>query len=154
TCSSTTPPTAGSPCWRPPSPTACPDRPSCSVSSAASSKPCTCAPDAEKACVSSPHPPRKDCSNHDNQRKPQCDEASKQLAISVSTTHRRPRQDSSMSTCSPSCAPRFGRNPNEHGNISASNTGSNTTSPRLALSGHEPKESTTASTRPLRPVSG
>src|SRR6478609_11272399 len=74
TCSSTTPPTAGSPCWRPPSPTGCPAKPSCTVSSAASSKPSTCAPDAEKACVSSPHPPQKDCSNHDNQREQQCDD--------------------------------------------------------------------------------
>ena len=31
-----------------------------------------------------------------------------------------------MSTCSASCAPRFGRNPNEHGNMSASNIGSST----------------------------
>src|SRR6185295_6807144 len=81
--------------WRPSWPTGCPAKPSCNVSSAASSKPSTCAPDAEKACVSSPHPPRKNCSNHDNQRKPQCDDASKQLAMSVSTTHRDPCQDSS-----------------------------------------------------------
>ena len=83
TCSSTTPPTAGSPCWRPPSPTACPDRPSCNVSSAANSKPSTSAPDAEKACVSSPHPPRKDCSNHDNQRKPQCNETSNEARLTT-----------------------------------------------------------------------
>ena len=51
-------------------------------------KPSTCAPDAEKACVSSPHPPRKDCSNHDNQRKPQCDDASKHASMSASSTHR------------------------------------------------------------------
>ena len=31
-----------------------------------------------------------------------------------------------MSTCKASCAPRLGRSPNEHGNISASNTGSST----------------------------
>src|SRR6478672_7429703 len=107
TCSSTTPPTAGWPCSKPPSPTGCPAKPSCNVSSAANSKPCTCAPDAEKACVSSPHPPRKDCSDHDNQRQPQCDEASKHLAISVSTTHRRPRHASSTRTCSASCAERL-----------------------------------------------
>src|SRR6185369_16372169 len=77
--SSTMPPTAGWPCWRPPSPTACPAKPSCNVSSAASSKPCTCAPDAEKACVSSPHPPKKDCSDHDNQREQQCDDPSKEV---------------------------------------------------------------------------
>ena len=58
-CSSTTPPTAGWPCWRPPSPTACPAKPSCNVSSAANCKPSTSAPDAEKACVSS-HPPTQD----------------------------------------------------------------------------------------------
>jgi len=33
--------------------------------------------------------------------------ASKQLAMSVSTTHRLPRQDSSMSTCRASCAERL-----------------------------------------------
>jgi hypothetical protein len=49
---------------------------SCNVSIAANCTPCTCAPDAEKACVSSPHPPRKGCSNHDNQRTEQCDNAS------------------------------------------------------------------------------
>ena len=40
-----------------------------------------------------------------------CGIAEKQLAISVSTTHRRPRQDSSMRTCSASCAARFGPEP-------------------------------------------
>ena len=89
-------------------------------------KPSTSAPDAEKACVSSPHPPRKDCSNHDNQRKEQCDNASKQSATSVSTTQRAPANDSFTSTCSPSCAARFGRNPNEHGRKSASKIGSST----------------------------
>src|SRR6476659_2440098 len=103
-CSSTTPPTAGWPCWRPPWPTASPAKPSCNVSSAANSKPCTCAPDAEKACVSSPHPPKKDCSDHDNQRNKQCDTTSKQSATSVSTTQRAPANDSFTSTCSPSCA--------------------------------------------------
>jgi hypothetical protein len=37
--------------------------------------------------------------------------AEKELAISVSTTHRRPSQDSLMSTCRASCADRLGRNP-------------------------------------------
>ena len=37
----------------------------------------------------------------------------KQLAMSVSTTHRLPRQDSSTSTCRASCVARRGRNPNE-----------------------------------------
>ena len=46
--------------------------------------------------------------------------------MSVSTTHRRPRQDSSMSTCRASCADRFGRNPKLHGRKSASKTGSST----------------------------
>ena len=72
---------------RPPSPTACPAKPSCNVSSAANCKPSTSAPDAEKACVSSPQPPRKDCFDHDNQRKEQCDNASKQASMSPSTTH-------------------------------------------------------------------
>ena len=85
-CSSTTPPTAGSPCWRPPSPTACRAKPSCNVSSAANCKPSTSAPDAEKACVSSPQPARKDCFDHDNQRKEQCDNASKNFWISKSIT--------------------------------------------------------------------
>jgi hypothetical protein len=55
-----------------------------------------------------------------------CGIASKQLAMSVSTTHRRPRQDSSMSTCRASCAARLGRNPNEQGSMSASKIGSST----------------------------
>jgi hypothetical protein len=68
------------------SPMASPAKPSCNVSSAANCKPSTSAPDAEKACVSSPHPPQKDCSDHDNQRKPQCDEASKNFWMSKSMT--------------------------------------------------------------------
>jgi hypothetical protein len=50
----------------------------------------------------------------------------KQLAISVSTTHRRPFACSSMSTCRASCAERRGRNPKEQSRMSASKTGSNT----------------------------
>ena len=50
----------------------------------------------------------------------------KQLAMSVSTTQRRPCQDSSMSTCRASCAERLGRNPKLHGRKSASKTGSST----------------------------
>ena len=46
--------------------------------------------------------------------------------MSVSTTHRRPRQHSSMSTCKASCAERPGRNPKLHGKKSASKTGSST----------------------------
>ena len=46
--------------------------------------------------------------------------------MSVSTTHRRPCQDSSMSTCRASCADRPGRNPKLHGKKSASKTGSST----------------------------
>ena len=46
--------------------------------------------------------------------------------MSVSTTHRRPRQHSSMSTCRASCAERFGRNPELHGKKPASKTGSST----------------------------
>jgi hypothetical protein len=70
--------------------------------------------------------PTTPCSKPEQSTKEQCDHASKQLAMPVSTTHRRPRQDSSTSTCRASCALRFGRNPNEHGNMSASNTGSST----------------------------
>ena len=55
-----------------------------------------------------------------------CGIAEKQLAMSVSTTHRRPRQHSSMSTCRASCADRLGRNPKLHGRKSASKTGSST----------------------------
>ena len=55
-----------------------------------------------------------------------CGIAEKQLAISVSTTHRRPRQASSTRTCRASCAERFGRNPKLHGRKSASKTGSST----------------------------
>jgi len=50
----------------------------------------------------------------------------KQLAMSVSTTHRRPRQHSLMSTCRASCADRLGRNPKLTGRKSASKTGSST----------------------------
>jgi hypothetical protein len=46
--------------------------------------------------------------------------------MSVSTTHRRPRQHSSMSTCRASCADRLGRNPKLTGRKSASKTGSST----------------------------
>ena len=52
--------------------------------------------------------------------------AEKHEAMSVSTTHRRPRQDSSTSTCRASCCARFGRNPKLHGRKSASKTGSST----------------------------
>src|SRR5918992_960926 len=74
TYSSTTRPKAGWPCSKPPSPTTCPDKPSCNVSSAANSTPSTSAPDAEKACVSNHQPPSKDCFDHDNQRKEQYDD--------------------------------------------------------------------------------
>jgi len=46
--------------------------------------------------------------------------------MSVSTTHRLPRQDSSTSTCRASCVAHLGRNPKEHANMSASKTGSST----------------------------
>ena len=46
--------------------------------------------------------------------------------MSVSTTHRLPRQHSSMSTCRASCADRLGRNPKLTGRKSASKTGSST----------------------------
>ena len=72
-----------------------PAKPSCNVSSAASSKPCTCAPDAEKACVSSPHPPRKDCSDHDNQRNEQCDDAPNSCDVAPPAPTRRPAPRSS-----------------------------------------------------------
>src|SRR5262249_11738324 len=77
-CSSTTPPDGWLAMPEATLAYGCRAKPSCTVSSAANSKPSTCAPDAEKACVSSPHPPKKDCSDHDNQRQPQCDEASKE----------------------------------------------------------------------------
>src|ERR1700741_4918724 len=48
-----------------------------------------------------------------------CGIAEKQLATSVSTTHRRPRPVSSTRTCRASCWPRFGRNPKLHGPKSA-----------------------------------
>jgi hypothetical protein len=48
-----------------------------------------------------------------------CGIAEKQFAMSVSTTHRLPRQASSMSTCRASCADRLGRNPKLHGRKSA-----------------------------------
>ena len=47
--SSNTPPTATCQCSKPPTPSACPGRRCCSVSSAANSTPSTSAPDAEKA---------------------------------------------------------------------------------------------------------
>ena len=55
-----------------------------------------------------------------------CGIAVKQSAMSVSTTHRRPRQASSMTTCRASCGDRRGRNPKLHGRKSASKTGSST----------------------------
>ena len=75
-------PKAGWPCSKPPTPTASPAKPLPNVSNAASSKPSTSAPDDEKACVS--HPPHKTrYSDHDNERKEQCDHASKKSAISA-----------------------------------------------------------------------
>src|SRR5215213_1250853 len=56
----------------------------------------------------------------------ECGIASKQLAMSVSTTQRRPFQDSSRSTCRASCADRLGRNPKEQSSMSASKIGSST----------------------------
>ena len=55
-----------------------------------------------------------------------CGISSKHEAMSVSTTHRLPRQHSSMSTCKASCADRRGRNPNEQSTMSASKIGSST----------------------------
>ena len=46
--------------------------------------------------------------------------------MSVSTTHRLPRQDSSIKTCKASCAERLGRNPKEQSSMSASKIGSST----------------------------
>jgi hypothetical protein len=57
---------------------------------------------------------------------PECGIAEKQSAMSVSTTHRRPFQASSTTTCKPSWAARRGRNPNEQSNMSASKIGSRT----------------------------
>jgi hypothetical protein len=57
---------------------------------------------------------------------PECGIAEKQSAMSVSTTHRRPCQAWSMTTCKASWAARRGRNPNEQSNISASTIGSST----------------------------
>ena len=54
-------PRAGWPCWKPPSPTASPGRPSCNVSRTGGSAPSTSAPDAGKACVSNPLQPRTGC---------------------------------------------------------------------------------------------
>ena len=109
-CSSTTPRTAGSPCWKPPSPTASPARPSCNVSRTAGSAPSTSAPDAGKACVSNPPSPRTGCSDHHNEQREQCDDASKNFRMSRSITqsvsqHRR-RQAATASS-----AERFGRYP-------------------------------------------
>ena len=77
-------------------------------------KPRTCAPDAEKACVSSPHPPRKDCSNHDNQRKEQCGNASNADVKSASMIHSRVpvlRHSVWKMDAMESWQPRPGRNP-------------------------------------------
>jgi hypothetical protein len=58
---------AGYPCRSPLRPSACPARPCCSVSSAASSAPPTSVPDAGKACVSSCQYPRTACSSRPRQ---------------------------------------------------------------------------------------
>src|SRR5262249_60843961 len=76
-CSSTTPPAAGWPCWKPPSPTVSPARPSCNVSRTGGCAPSTSAPDAGKACASNPQPAKTGCSDHHNEQKEQCDDASK-----------------------------------------------------------------------------
>ena len=72
------------------------------------------------------------------------------LAMSVSTTHGRPRQHSSMSTCKASCADRLGRNPklrHPHVGLEDQLDGARS-SPPPARSGHEPKGIETASAPP------
>ena len=61
--SSMTPPKAGLPCSRQPSPTASPARPCCSESNAASCAPSTSAPDAAKTYVSRAQQHKKACSD-------------------------------------------------------------------------------------------
>jgi hypothetical protein len=81
-------------CWRPPSPTAPPARPCCSVSNAASYAPSTSAPDAERACVSNLRPPKTACFDPHNERKEQCGDASKPAPMSASWCGRPQRSSS------------------------------------------------------------
>ena len=67
-------PPAGSPSAKPSAPMVSPARPCCSVSSAASCRPSTSAPDGRKACVSSCHPPKMACSDSHDQQRRQCDD--------------------------------------------------------------------------------
>ena len=61
-----------------------------------------------KACVSSPQPPRKDRIDHDNERKKQCDNASKNFWMSKSITQSL-FQHRSRHTATASKADRYGR---------------------------------------------
>src|SRR6266704_5107969 len=88
-CSSTTPPPAGSPCTTPAEPSASPARPCCRRSSAANWTPSSPAPDAGKAYASTFPTPPTPYSDHDNQRKEQCDHASNAARRSASNTHSR-----------------------------------------------------------------
>ena len=116
-----TPPKAGWPCLRPPWRTASPARHCCTVSSAASSAPSTSAPDAGKACVSSLRPPPKDCFDHDNQRKEQCDHASNAADRSASTSTPACSAFSVVNSAAiASAQPRPGRNPYDRGSNRAS----------------------------------
>ena len=68
--------------------------------------------------------------------------------MSVSTTHRRPRHDSSTSTCRASCAARFGPEPERAWpECRPRRSARARSSPRPARSGPEPRESTTAAVR-------
>ncbi|HYB81635.1 MAG TPA: hypothetical protein VED43_08300, partial [Mycobacterium sp.] len=60
--------------------------------------PSTSAPDAEKACVSSPQPPKKDCSDHDNQQKPQFDDTSNECSTIRDTVARSASKSSWISS--------------------------------------------------------
>src|SRR5439155_3065086 len=84
---STTLPRAGSPSTTPAEHSASPAKRSCRRSSAVSWTPSSPAPDAAKACVSTFPAQPTPYSDHDNQRKEQCDHASKQALMSPSTIH-------------------------------------------------------------------
>src|SRR5262249_40985689 len=110
--SSTTLPRAGSPFTTPAEPSASPAKPCCRRSSAASWKPSSPAPAAATAYVSTCPAPPTPYSDHDNQRKEQCDHASKQSAMSPSTNQVVPVQVTAALR-SAVWQPRPGRNPCE-----------------------------------------
>jgi hypothetical protein len=89
------------------------------------SAPSSITPARKKAC-SSARTLRSQMRSESADSNRSCGIAVKQLLMSVSTTHRWPPKDSSMTTCRASWADQLGRNPKLHASMSASKISSST----------------------------